>query len=51
MFFRIQTKYGEIPYLSVFSPNAGKHGLEKLRNTGTFHTVYHQLTNILLVIW
>ena len=27
------------PYLSVFSPNAGKHGLEKTLYLDTFHTV------------
>ena len=32
VFSRIPVEYGEItPYLSVISPNAGKHGAEQLR--------------------
>ena len=29
------------PYLSVFSPNAGKYGPEKTPYLDTFHAVYH----------
>ena len=39
VFSRIWTEYGEILYLSVFSPNAGKYGPEKTY-LDTFHTVY-----------
>ena len=31
VFSRIRTEYGEIRSISVFSPNAGKYGPEKLR--------------------
>ena len=32
-------KLSHTEYLSVFSPNAGKHGPEKLKNMDTFHAV------------
>ena len=31
VFARIQTEHGEIPYLSIFNPNVGKYGPEKLQ--------------------
>ena len=39
VFSRIRTEYGEILYLSVFIPNAGKHGPEKTPYLDTFHAV------------
>ena len=33
---RIWTEYGEIPYLSVFTPNAGKYGPEEKLQIRTF---------------
>ena len=41
-FSRVRTEYGEIQYLSVFSPNAGKYGKIRTRitpNTDTFYAV------------
>ena len=41
-FSRIRTEYGEIEYLSVFSPNAGKCGEMRTRitpNTDSFYAV------------
>ena len=40
VFSSIWTKYGEIQYLSKFSPNRGKYGPEKTPSLNTFHTVY-----------
>ena len=34
-----RTEYGEIPYLSVFSPNVGKYGPGKTLYLDTFHAV------------
>ena len=43
VFSRIQAEYGKMlvdaPYLSVFSPNAGKYGPKKTSYLDTFHTV------------
>ena len=39
--FRIRTEYGE--YLTVFSPNAGKHGPEKLRIRTLFTQFMYKL--------
>ena len=43
VFSCIQTEYGEIisPYL--FSPNAGKHGTEKVRNSTLFTQCWGKL--------
>ena len=40
LFSHIRTGYGEIQYLSVFSPNAGKYGTEKTPYLDTFHAVF-----------
>ena len=41
IFSRIRTEY-DAEYLTVFSPNAGKHGPEKTSYLDTCHAVSHQ---------
>ena len=42
VFFRIRTEYGDLPWISIFTPNAGKYGPEKCPYLNTFHTVTTQ---------
>ena len=51
VFSRIRTDYGEIQYLSVFTPNAGKYGPEKPRIRLHFsRSEYIQDSNLIIVI-
>ena len=47
IFSCIWTEYGEILHFSIFSPNAGKYGLEKTPYLDTFHAVEFQGTRLL----
>ena len=49
LFSRIRTEYGKnAPYLSVFSPNAGKYGPEKTPYLDSFHTANISVNNFIL---
>ena len=40
--------WSDTPYLSVFSPNAGKYGPEKTSYLDTFHAVHHSESEFIL---
>ena len=39
VFSCIRTEYGDLPWISVFSPNTAKYGPEKTPYLDKFHTV------------
>ena len=51
VFSRIRTEYGEILYLSVFIPNAGKQGPEKTPYLDTSRSKYFIIVGFLLTFY